>query len=315
MLVLSLSCSGEPKLEITAEQTEETPPRWPRTQLDHEHVLIGPGSSIHAVEGFAEVARLPDDAGFLDLRVVDHRDGWIIVNPSPTHQQLRSVELEFAVPEASLHPAAKQTIRRQYDDGTELEIAAGAPLRPVGPHQYELIVDGVGLILNFDEDPTTLHYRPGPARRARKPDLRVLWDWSEPTELWVGPRQPPSSSSTDLHDCWDSSDTPHGSWRGFHRAFHYPILPPSLPPLRPVSTSTSTPARRYIGRAARLQVECDMRSRCRRPSGRVRRPGCVVSCSCRSNCAFCPRRSFAFRQLCSTVGGGQASPRARLDSR
>ncbi|WP_106393136.1 hypothetical protein [Enhygromyxa salina] len=143
---------------------------------------------IHSPEHFGEVARLPPDAGFLRLRVIERRDGWLIARPSPTELSLRHVDVELALADSSLHPAAKQWTRRRYDDGTEIEIARGAPLRAIGDQRYELIVDGVGLALDFDEDPTTLYFHPSSRRRARKPDQRVDWDWSGPGELLVGPQ-------------------------------------------------------------------------------------------------------------------------------
>lgn len=238
MLTWLIGCTGEPKREAVDEQAEPPPPLWPSTRLKEAHVLIGPRSVIHAGDEFTQVARLPEHAGFLSLRVVDHHDEWIIVTPVQTNHQLRAVELEFAVAERSLHPAAKQILARRYDDGTKVEIAAGAPLRPVGPGRYELIVDGVGLTMSFDEDPTTLYYQPGPQRRARRPHPRFRWDWSEPVALRVGPET--------LHATKESTVTAfelldrHARLIGFER--HAAWLIAQLPPDAPLPDPSSEQA-------------------------------------------------------------------------
>lgn len=200
-----ISCSGEPRRKLPEARSVPEPPRWPTVEASHDHVLIGPTSVIHSPEHFGEVARLPSDAGFLRLRVVERREGWLIAIPARTEPSLRSLDLEFALAESSLHPAAKNWTRRRYDDGTEVEIARGAPLRALGPGRYEVVIDGVGLALDFDDDPTTLYFHPSSHRRARKPASLIDWDWSEPGQLLVGPEAlhatgPAVVTAFELHD-------------------------------------------------------------------------------------------------------------------
>jgi hypothetical protein len=187
LVALAGACGGEPRVEPRVVE----PWQAPSGTEAPDHVVIGPGAIIHASEGFAEVARLPPDAGMLGLRVLE-LGYWIVATPSTqscttSTSLFRDVDIRLAVDVKSLVPVAKAGFSTRFPDGTGVTVARGAPMRRVDALRFELVAEGVGVPLRFDLDPTTWFHAPDSVRFNRKPHDGYIWDWSGPLELEVGP--------------------------------------------------------------------------------------------------------------------------------
>ncbi len=200
------------RAKIKAEPDAALPLRWPELEEDAVplHVSIGSGAVLRGVENGEEVARIPEGRGVLGLQVLDRREGRLVVTPSrracsTEARWAGAIEIEFALDESSLIPVAGRSITRRFPDGTELEIAAGAPLFPRAAGRFELVLDNLSLELDFEEDPTVREYRPKSVRQPGKPSRWVAWGPGDRSELFVGPyalRRP--SASTPIFELIDA---------------------------------------------------------------------------------------------------------------